>query len=173
MQQFCLTAAGNLYVSFERSPLTLYKRPLATLWQSDMFDHSSISSNPDFPPIDTKAMGRIYVDHIQNWAIAVYKLPSLTKEKNVPITTQPVKVKIIVWFFRNGISHRETIFVKPAVIPRGCMGISWRLIHRKKAVFYFVSWRELKAFSQRPGMWPTDSWLPPPVTHIGTPSPEL
>ena len=70
----------------------MYKIPLANLQQCDMFDHSSISSNPDFPPIDTKAMGRIYVDHIQNWAIAVYKLSSLTKEKKLPITTQPVKV---------------------------------------------------------------------------------
>ena len=117
-------------------------------------------------PIAPKAVWRFCVDHIQLWAIAVCKLLSENIVLIMPTTTQPVIMENDIQFYGLGLCQREmprtlwqmechrvpskksyAVFMRAAVLPRGCVGIDWRQSYQKKIMPFYAS-RDGRVFSQ-------------------------
>ena len=128
VRPFALQLLVKIYVNFNWSPLTICKRPLATVWQSCMVNHH-LCCSPDHPlmlgvlisPIAPKAMCCIYFDHIQHWAVTVCKLLFQTKTEITLIYIRPIIIEIIVWFSGPKLSHKVT------GVSQGAM---WKVLHR-------------------------------------------
>ena len=54
-------------------------------------------------PITPKAVCRIYINHVQHWAVELYE----TKLETIPINIRPVIIGITVWFSDRGLSQRN------------------------------------------------------------------
>ena len=91
----------DIYFYINRNPLTIYKRPLATLlvlWSAitSVESRSTFSRESWFPQYVPKAVCRICDDRIQLRAVTVHKLPSQTKVEITPTDMWTVTVEIMV-----------------------------------------------------------------------------
>ena len=130
-----------------------------------------------------KAVWRICVDHIQLWAIGVWKLPSKSKVAMFSISIRSVIIENIVQSSCFVHSQREmsrtaggmsqgailksyTVFVRAAFSPRGYMGIYWRWSHQTRPCpFPYHEAEEISLSIQDQGGDDQMNWTPHLCPH--------
>ena len=107
----------------------------------------------------------ICVDRIQHWAVTVCKVHPLNKVEVMPTNIQPLVNEIVVQFSCRGHSLMEesritevsqgdiseVLHVRPAVLPRGYVGISCRQVHERMTLSFPTPLRGIR-FSWLPGL---------------------
>ena len=110
---FRLTAGGNLCQYQYKAPANIEKTPCNHL--TNFYGRPSLLSIPSqsyisgvlISPIISNEVWPICADHIQLWAVTVFKLLSQTKVVMMPTNIRPVIIENIVQFTSLWLSKRE------------------------------------------------------------------
>ena len=161
-------------VNFNRTPLTIYKRPLATPWERFMVaDHFCsvpvkifLGSAADLPICPHSSMLHLCWPHsaVPSRCIQITISNRISNHFNQYPACNYWKYRTVLgpWAFSDGddgnylsvtwryLKKSYTLFVRLTVLPRGYAGIDWRRSHKKKTVPFSVSWGRA-GFSQYQG----------------------
>ena len=120
----------RIYINFNRNPLTIYQRPLATLWKCFTLRHYCSLSQPVFS-LEMHSYQPVY---------DMYFLNSLSNCRVVRFLREAYQVTQECHKAPSPKSY--AMFVRLAELPRDRMGFDWGWPHQAKTIPSSESWGE-------------------------------